>query len=269
MGDEPEKNIALTPDEATGTPLTLGCVLPFCGFGFSQLVEMEVDVPDGMTIEEALEKQGPVVKVLWESPTGEDVEIPRGMNVASMMKAGLIAPFEPEADDEVLAAGGTGVGVEQTPSGVFDPTAVKGAEERSTEVSKLYAKVMANKAKAKAAAGTQNGYNGSEVKESINGSNAWLSGILGRGQGAGSEGGAAVQKQIVEVNEARAQSGHGKVTEGAGMGVASKSDEGEAQGGQEMVGYDFILQDRDDTEGKVAKSARAVVRCVNFLDKSL
>ena len=236
---------------------------------FPQLVEMEVDVPDGMTIEEALEKQGPMVKVLWESPTGEDVEIPRGMNVASMMKAGLIPPFEPEADgEEVLAARGTGTGVEGTPSGVFDPTAVKGAEERSTEVSQLYAKVMANKAKAKAAAGTQNGYNGGEVKESINGSNAWLSGILRKGQGSGSEGGTAVHKQTAKVDEARAHSGHapgGKAAVGAGMGVAPKSDEGEAEGGEEMVGYDFILQDRGDKEGKVAKSARAVVRYVGLL----
>ncbi len=224
-----------------------------------------MDVPDGMTIEEVLEEKGPMVKVLWESPTGEDIEIPRGMNVASMIKAGLIAPFEPEADDdEVLAAGVTGIGVEQTSPGVFDPTAVKGAEERSTEVSQLYAKVMANKAKAKAAVAKQNGYNGSEVKEGINGSNAWLSGILSRGQGSGSEGGAAVQEQTVKVGEARAHSGHehgGKTAEGTGIGVAAGSDEGEAEGGQEMVGYDFILKDRDDKEGKAAKSARAVVRC--------
>ena len=231
-----------------------------------------MDIPEGMTVEEALGQQGPMMKVLWESPSGEDVDVPRGMNVASMVEAGLIAPFDQELDGgEGLPAGvvaaGARQGVQKPPSGVFDPAAVKGAQERSTEVSELYAKVMANKAKAKAAgspAAAQNGYNGSGVKGQgeINGSNAWLSGVLGKGQGS------AVQKlTTANAGHQHAQGGTGvdADADAAGMGVAAGAGEGSGngEGGEEMVGYDFILKDRDDKEGKVAQNARASIRYVS------
>lgn len=243
---------------------------------FLQLVEMEVDIPEGMSVEEALGQQGPMMKVLWESPSGEDVEVPRGMNVASMVEAGLIAPFDQDIDGgEGLPTSVAGAGAGKPAPGMFDPAAVKGAQERSTEVSELYAKVMANKAKAKAkaaaAAGSpvdaQNGYNGSSVKGKgeINGSNAWLSGVLGKSQGKGSNEKPAVEKLSTH-------SGHGYGHEGksadagVGKGVVAGSGEGEgngnAEGGEEMIGYDFILKDRDDKEGKVAQSARASIRHV-------
>lgn len=218
-----------------------------------------MDIPEGMTLDEALGQQGPVTKVVWESPSGEDIEVPRGMNVASMMEAGLIAPFDQEADGGEglpLPAGGAPAGAGKPVPGVFDPTAVKGAQERSTEVSELYANIMANKAKAKAtaadssaAAASQNGYNGSDAEAEINGSNAWLSGVLGKGQGS-------------ESSEKPASVG--KSANAAGMGVVADSAEGKgsAEGGEEMVGYDFILKDRGDEEGKVAQSARESIRYV-------
>lgn len=220
-----------------------------------------MDIPEGMTVEEALGQQGPMMKVVWQNPSGEDVDVPRGMNIASMLEAGLIAPFDQDFDGgEGLPAGvvGAGAGAEKPPPGVFDPAAVKGAQERTTEVSELYAKVIANKAKAKAeAAGSpasaQNGYNGIGVKGKgkgeINGSNAWLSGVLGKGRGSASSEKPAVEK-LTTANS------------GQGMGVAAGAGEGSgnAEGGEEMVGYDFILKDRDDKEGKVAQSARASIR---------
>lgn len=218
-----------------------------------------MDIPEGMTVEEAVCQHGPMTKVLWESPSGEDIEVRRGMNVASMLEAGLIAPFDQESDDgEGLPArgGGAGSASVQPSRGVFDPAAVKGAQERTTEVSELYAKVIANKAKAKAnaagsSAATQNGYNGSDVTAEINGSNAWLSGVLGKGRGSGSKEKPATQKPATA---------YGKTGDAAGMRVAADSAEGNAEGGEEMVGYDFILKDRDDKEGKVAQGARASIR---------
>lgn len=235
-----------------------------------QLVEMEVDVPDGMTIEEALSEQGPMVKILWQSPTGEDIEIPKGMNVATMVEAGLIPPFDEEAASgegfaEVGAGAGPGAGGAETAPGVFDPAAVKGEKERSTEVSELYAKVIANKAKAKAdtqataavsSPATQNGYNGIGVKDEINGTNSWLSGVLGKGR----EESRPVEKQAVHAEKASEH--RSKATPGAATGVTSATDQGQAEGEEEMVGYDFILQDRGDKEGEVAKSARALSRYV-------
>lgn len=241
---------------------------------FLQLVEMEVDVPDGMTVEEALSQQGPLVKVMWESPTGEDIEVPRGMNLATMMEAGLIPPVDEEAatGESFTAVGaGAGAGVGETAPGVFDPAAVKGAEERSAEVSELYAKVIANKAKAKAATGakaagssptTHNGYKGTAIKDEINGTNSWLSGVLGKGRVGGES--RPVEKQSVRADESNTH--RSNAATGPGMGVASASASGqgggEADGEEEMVGYDFILQDRGDTEGKIAKNARALSRCV-------
>lgn len=243
-----------------------------------------MDIPEGMTVEEALDQQGPMMKVLWESPSGEDIEVPRGMNVASMVEAGLIAPFDQEIDGgEGLPSGVTGAraGAGKPPSGVFDPAAVKGAQERSTEVSELYAKVMANKARAKApSTASQNGYNGSGVKGEINGSNAWLSGVLGKGQGRG-QGSGSSEKPAARTMTARSGHQHGQGgksadededADPAGMGVATASGEGNGNnednentdGGKEMVGYDFILKDRADTEGKVAQSARASVRYIRY-----
>ncbi|CAM9949017.1 unnamed protein product, partial [Hapterophycus canaliculatus] len=75
----------------------------------AELVEMEVDIPEGMSVEdveEALGEQGPVMKVLWESPGGQDVEVPRGMNIATMVEAGLIPPVDEGAVGE--AGAGTG-----------------------------------------------------------------------------------------------------------------------------------------------------------------
>ena len=123
------------------------------------MVSMEVDVPEGMSIEEALGHNGPIMKVLWENPAGEEVEVPRGMNLGTMVEAGLISPLGVGGDDDegvasrgVAAAGAAGAAKQAGSSGVFDPTAVRGAEERSAEVSELYAKVIANKAKARAEA---------------------------------------------------------------------------------------------------------------------
>ncbi|CBJ27273.1 glycine oxidase ThiO [Ectocarpus siliculosus] len=242
----------------------------------AELVEMEVDIPDGMTIEEALAEQGPMMKVLLESPSGEEVEVPRGMNVAGMVEAGLIAPVG-EADDDGEdffgegGAGARGWKVQEPPAGTFDPSAVKGAEERSTEVSELYAKVMANKAKAKAKgvgggeasktispATTRNGHNGSnvKVKDGAKGANSWLGDILAMGHGSGGS------KEKREVEDAHSSSGdkvEGTAHVGAGAEVTSES-EGAAGEAEEMVGYDFILKDRGDEEGKVARSARALAR---------
>lgn len=226
---------------------------------------MEVDIPEGMTVEEALGGQGPLMKVLLETPFGKDIEVPRGMNIASMLEAGLIAPSDLETDTD----GGeglpflpkTGAGAGKPAPGVFDPAAVKGAQERSTEVTELYAKIMANKANAKAkaagsSAAAQNGYNGSDVKGEVNGSNAWLSGVLGKGQGSGSNEKPAVQKLTTAHHGHAGKSADSDSGEGEGKGNA------EGGGGEEMVGYDFILTDRGDKEGKVAQNARASIRYV-------
>lgn len=238
-----------------------------------------MDIPDGMTIEEALAQQGPMAKVWLESPSGEEVEVPRGMNVAGMVEAGLIAPVGGENDDEEgffveEGAGARAWKVQETPAGTFDPSAVKGAEERSTEVSELYAKVMANKAKAKGIGGeeasktsspatTRIGHNGSNVgnvKDVAKGANSWLGDILAMGQGSGGS------KDNREVEDAHSGSGdkvEGTAHVGAGTEVTSES-EGAAAEAEEMVGYDFILKDRGDEEGKLARSARASTRCVLF-----
>lgn len=229
------------------------------------MVEMEVDVPEGMSIEEALSQHGPIVKVLWENPNGEEIEVPRGMNLGTMVEAGLISPLGVEGDNEEggASAGAAGAG-KQAPAGVFDPTAVRGAEERSAEVSDLYAKVIANKAKARAEAEGQgaeglatmlNGDTGSEGGSGATRAKSWLGDIFGIGEssdGGGSGGGAA-----------GVHSGHEQEPSAAiEVDTQAKSEpaaEGEVK---EMVGYDFILQDRDDTEGKVAMRARAASRYV-------
>ncbi|CAM9262078.1 unnamed protein product, partial [Ectocarpus fasciculatus] len=238
----------------------------------AELVEMEVDIPEGMTIEEALAHQGPISKVLLESPSGEEVEVPRGMNVADMVEAGLIAPVGEEDDvgegffvEE--NAGARAWKVQETPAGTFDPSAVKGAEERTTEVSELYAKVMANKAKAKATGGgeasktnspatTRNGHNGSNVKDGAKGANSWLGDILAMGQGSG---GSKEKRGVKDADIGGADKVEGTGHVGAGAEVASES-EGASGEAEEMVGYDFILKDRGDKEGQVARSARALAR---------
>lgn len=258
---------------------------PTCAFvlfrpSLAQLVEMEVDIPEGMSVEEALGQQGPVMKVLWESPSGEDVEVPRGMNIATMVEAGLIPPV----DEGAVDGGGGGAGEvgaraaarETAPSGVFDPAAVTGPGERSAEVSELYAKVMANKAKAKEEkptegppSTTQNGYNGNEVKAGAKGANSWLEGIMGMGPASGSGEGRPTQEPAAinaGKSSAHGNSEHGSnAVAGAGAGVAAVSGNGAGGEAEEMVGYDFILQDRGDKEGKVARSARASSRCVIFV----
>ncbi|CAM9576728.1 unnamed protein product [Scytosiphon promiscuus] len=250
----------------------------------AELVEMEVDIPEGMSIEEALGQHGPVMKVMWESPSGEDVEVPRGMNLATMVEAGLIPPI----DEGIVGQGDTRAGearagavAEVTPSGVFDPAAVTAPGERSAEVSELYAKVMANKANAKAKAAEdmkavesppasrRNGFNGSEVKAGMKGSNSWLEGILGMGPASGSGDSQPTQKRSkIDGSTSSAQESLARESNapaGAGTGSAAASDAGVAGGAAageaaEMVGYDFILQDRGDKEGQVAKSARASSR---------
>lgn len=230
------------------------------------MVSMEVDVPEGMSIEEALGHNGPIMKVLWENPAGEEVEVPRGMNLGTMVEAGLISPLGVGGDDEegvasggVAAAGAAGAAKQAGSSGVFDPTAVRGAEERSAEVSELYAKVIANKAKARAEAeglggGGQptalNGDVGGEAKKA----NSWLGGIFGIGEGSG---GAEPDEGVTVVHSGHQQEPASAAIAAEEDAAADPAEEGEVK---EMVGYDFILQDRDDTEGKIASSARAASR---------
>lgn len=230
------------------------------------MVEMEVDVPEGMTMEEALSQHGPIVKVLWENPDGEEVEVPRGMNLGTMVEAGLISPVGVEGDNEESAAsaGAAGAGKQVPPAGVFDPTAVRGAEERSVEVSDLYAKVIANKAKARAEAEGQgaqglatmlNGDVGSEGGGGATRAKSWLGDIFGieESSGDGESGGGV----------AGVHSGHEQERSAAKEVDTRATSEATAEGEvKEMVGYDFILQDRDDTEGEIAMSARAASRCV-------
>ena len=224
------------------------------------MVEMEVDVPEGMTIEEVLSQDGPIVKVLWENPAGEEVEVPRGMNLGTMVEAGLISRVGVEGDNEESAAsaGAAGAGHQAPPVGVFDPTAVRGAEERSAEVSDLYAKVIANKARARAEAEGQgdqglatmlNGDVGSEGGGDAKRGKSWLGDIFGIGESSGGgESGGGV---------AGVHSGHEQERSAATSEATAEGDV------KEMVGYDFILQDRDDTEGEIAMSARAASRCVS------
>lgn len=187
----------------------------------SQIVEVDIDIPEGMTEEEYMAQQGPILKVFWKSPSGEDIEIPRGMNIATMVEAGMIPPLEDnDYDEEGNNAVMSGTGQRQTAPGVFDPTAVKGAQERSTEMNELYSKVMANKAKV---SDSRDGTPTSGQKES-----PMLS------------------------HNGFTSTGEGRVT-----GVQSESMTG---GAKEMVGYDFILQDRDDEEGNAAREARASTR---------
>lgn len=231
----------------------------------------------GGTIEEEMKSQeSPIFKVFWESPSGEDIEVPRGMNLGTMVEAGLIPPMDVDGDDgETVAGGGGGAAV-----GVFDPAAVKGAEERSAEVSELYAKVMANKANARAAseAGathdaanstpTPNGHVAS--KESGGGAkraNSWIGGIFGVGGGSEIKETASTDEETGRDDRPGAHSGleqQDMVTVGASGATVPES--GGEEEVTEMVGYDFILQDRDDKEGKVARSARALSRwvCITF-----
>lgn len=248
------------------------------------MVEMEIDVPEGMTVEEALSQEGPIMKVVWEGPDG-DVEVPQGMNLASMVEAGIIPPLKDDAGEEVSMGGGGGVGREgqkQTAPGVFDPTAVKGAEERSTEVSELYAKVMANKAKAreeterkgleqpggetpvaKSSELSPNGYRDVEAEGKGKRKNSWLGDFFHIGGSSDSKTN-SVHEQSADGDPPGASSDHNKqqgAALGTGMGTGSEptgAGDGEPK---EMVGYDFILQDRNDKEGKIAKESRTASRC--------
>lgn len=252
------------------------------------MVEMEIDVPEGMTIEEALSQQGPIMKVFWGGPDG-DVEVPKGMNLASMVEGGLIPPLKEEVDgEETTSGGGAGgrEGVQQTAPGVFDPTAVKGPEERSTEVSDLYAKVMANKAKAKQEAERKelggsrgatpvaksselspNGFEDVEAEGKRKRKNSWLGDIFHIG-GSNNEKEKSVHEQDADGVPPGASSGHEK-QQGAAIGTDAGTGSEPVGAGdgepKEMVGYDFIMQDRNDKEGKVAKDARAASRCVRKL----
>lgn len=196
-------------------------------------MEVDIDVPEGMTEEEYLAQQGPILKVFCKSPSGEDIEIPRGMNLGTMGEAGMIPPLEEDDYEE----GGenaemSGTGQRQNARGVFDPTAVKGAQERSTEMNELYAKVIANKAKV---SDSRDGTPTSDQKES-----SMLS----------PNGFASTQTE-----------GGSHLGEAQVLGVQSESKSGGAGDVKEMVGYDFILQDRDDEEGDAARKARASTRC--------
>lgn len=248
------------------------------------MVEMEIDVPEGMTVEEALSQEGPIMKVIWEGPDG-DVEVPQGMNLASMVEAGMVTPLKEDAHEEVSTGGGGRVGIEgqkQAAPGVFDPTAVKGAEERSTEVSELYAKVMANKAKAREEAGRKglkqlgggttvaksselspNGYEDVEAEGKGKRKNSWLGDIFHMG-GSSDVKTKYVHEQNTDGDPPGASSDHDKqqgAAIGTGMGTGSEPTGAGDEEPKEMVGYDFILQDRNDKEGKVAKESRSASRC--------
>lgn len=284
-----------------------------------QITEVEVDIPDGMTPEQAqaMLAQEPILKVLWESPDGTDVEVPRGMNLADMIEAGLIAPLDEEAEEarestlrRTAAATGAAQGHENQPfstslsslppRGVFDPSAVKGAEERSPQVSDLYAKVMANKAKARA---QQEAGKGMVTDEAY--ASSAMSGGAARALDKGVPAAVAVAAELRRghvQNEGKRNTswfedifrlrGGKPAKDEAAPSNASSHDKGalQAEGGgyeegrihvareggvarleetnqdasgeeqEEMVGYDFILQHRDDKEGKVAAGARASMR---------
>lgn len=208
----------------------------------SQIVE--IDVPDDYD-----EEESPIIKVLWENPQGGDIEIPRGMNIATMVEAGMIPPVESGADGSPRENKEEGVGKETAP-GIFDPAAVKGAKQRSTEVSELYAKVMANKAEAKAKseaavnvvsgkahAVSPNGYgsdNGQEKSRGTQNGNSLVGGI--------SESGGGEQRK-------------------AKPGVASNESSGKGgEKGEGNSGYDSITQYRGDGETQVGKDHRQSIR---------
>lgn len=141
------------------------------------------------------------------------------MNIAAMVEAGMIPPLEDnDHDGEGNNAEMSGTGQRQTAPGVFDPTAVKGKQERSTEMNEFYTKVMANKAKV------------SDSRDGTPTSNQKESSIL-------------------------SHNGFTSTEEGRRTGVQSESEDV-----KEMVGYDFILQDRDDKDGDAATKARASTR---------
>lgn len=259
---------------------------------------MEVSVPKGMTAEEAervfMTRDDPLFKIAWERPDGVEVDIPRGLNLASMLEKGLI-----DADDVMLAEGEGGEGAVSgeaggrseavgAPAGVFDPSAVKGDTERTTEVSEIYAKMMANKARAK----IQRQEEGEEEVEAV-------------GALYGAEGSSSRDAESAPYSKAAAPNGfHGMVEgdqglPGSSWRVAGHDKSGDARGDaptsgspreapsgkagdsgtlqqrgegatrpleeeEGMVGYDFILKDRGENEAEIAAEARATMRCVLF-----
>ena len=252
----------------------------------SQIVEVDIDVPQGMTEEEFAAEQGPIMKVFWENPSGNDIEVPRGMNIGTMVEAGMIPPLD-EQDDVVESMGegmpgkSTGHDTKTSPTpGVFDPTAVKGAKERSTEMNELYAKVIANKASkvrdsndGPPTAGQQGSrknapssapFNGFVTEESedapehprsdrrVEGTGEPRS-VLGTSANWGDKG--DEEKQALggqNASDDGAHSGHGAAPPGTGTRTAGEN--------KEMVGYDFILRDPNDAEDDTARSARTTTR---------
>lgn len=256
------------------------------------MVEMDVDVPEGVSPEDFLSQSGPFMKVFVESPSGEDIEVPRGMNLASMVEEGLIQPF---SEDRAVGDGAddtgrkTGTSPQQNAPGVFNPAAVKGKEERNAEVDDLYTKVLANKARAKVQAGQvgigEGARGGGDVgkpgvmpvnghvqdKSNSEAGKSSIGNIVGTLRASGEEQRAALMGEPSQDDNQSGRSGHQqerKLEVGADINGSSRASRPEETGGgqgeeaEDMVGYDFIMQDRGDQEGQAAKSARTSTRCV-------
>lgn len=251
---------------------------------------------------QAMFGQESIMKVMWEGPDGTDIEIPRGMNVASMVEAGLIDPFDLDDEDRAVPTGARAVTENRkqkkhdtTPRGVFDPTAVRGPEARSPEVSDLYAKVMANKAKARAEAESSEG-SSSGAEAAVSPTPKKSEGKLAGATAAAASAASAAQNGYVEdqsdegtisyvgdtfrlggdsldeeehatVAVSRESVAAGDAVNKIGREAVHVHVEAEAQGSgedgdgaKEMVGYDFILQDKEDVEGEIAAKARASTR---------
>lgn len=252
-----------------------------------QIVELDVDVPDGMTPEQAQamfasQQEQPIFKALWESPDGTYVEVPRGMNLADMVEAGLIPPLDQgaeEAREDARSDGASAAGSTTLPRGVFDPSAVRGAEERSKEVSNLYAKVMKNKQRARQEAqGGRAEDNSSPAANVASGGNGGDNSNAGHGVSSSIRGETTPSTvglpAAAAVNGYVANDGHGggaesgfgdvfRLGSGAGEegetgrwvdgGEHAASNESVASGVGEEVGGDVRARHVDDNEGNDGK----------------
>lgn len=278
-------------------------VVDYSLFIISALVVLkivEIDVPEGMSQEEAMKaamkaEEDPIVKVVWERPDGVEVEVPRGMNLATMVERGLIDPRDTElAHPEGGGAGESGnirgtdaggvmvSGSEKPQRGVFDPLAVRGETERTPEVSELYAKVIANKEKNRVQRRPGSAVGGDALSNTAaaitdatdSGSGAWGYGGA-RPTGAGDTRPDEVLNGFADVGgDERPASGSSSLPETIaqrvdgpsaggmeGESVDQRVPGGEGIGEETMVGYDFILKDRGEGEAEKSADARASARC--------
>ncbi|KAG5190770.1 glycine oxidase thio [Tribonema minus] len=227
----------------------------------AELVEVELSAEEHAAVESAGTDTSALVKlasVVWQRPEDEGgpLRVPFGTNVLEMAQEGRLA--------ELAAAGSQGTGAQE----ISAPSAARGEQERSQEVSALYAKILENKRAAAAAAAPAKMMNGSSNGSAAAEANGWLSRIFNANannnsnhagvNGSAPSGGPVLQSS--QVNGHAAAAAAGAAAAAAATAVVHDDDDALADAKEASFdAYDAIMVHRGEQEGgaETATAARA------------